>query len=101
MVAQDFQRKNGCAPQFCLPGYLGERQPGEFDLVVSFAAYGFHIAPEVYLTDLKKVTHERTLVVLDVRKRQKKWLEELIGAFGEPTVLLETEKARRLAFRAS
>lgn len=73
----------------------------KFDLIVSFAAYGFHIHPGNYLGDLKKAVDKYTVLVFDVRRSKKEWLRDLVDVFGPPTKVLHTaEKYVRLAFNA-
>jgi hypothetical protein len=99
-VAFDFLRKNGVANVSSVaPGQLDTRQPKEFDLVVSFAAYGFHIHPGNYIDDLKKVTHSGTVIILEVRRTKEDWLRIFVEAFGTPTVLEREKKYVRVAFR--
>lgn len=99
-VAQDFLAKNGVkSMQAVLPHLLHERQEGEFDLVVSFAAYGMHIAPGIYIEQLKRVTHPDTVLIFDVRRRQKQWLKQFEEAFGEAREIHSAEKWARMAFR--
>lgn len=99
-VGYDFLHKNGVLNvSSILPGYLGEWSGPPFDLVVSFAAYGFHIHPGLYLDHLQKVIHEDTVIILDVRRTKSDWLELFGSAFGVPRVLEKAEKYARLAFR--
>lgn len=100
-VAFDFLHKNGVTNLSSLgPGNLDKWRGEPFDLVVSFAAYGFHIHPGNYLSDLQKVIHDETVIILDVRKRKEDWLRTFLETFGEPKVLERAEKYVRLAFRA-
>lgn len=101
-VAEDFLWKNGVKDfGYYTPGRLALKE-GEkkFDLVVSFAAYGFHIHPGNYLEDLMKVIHKNTVVVLDVRRSKDVWLGLLVNELGSPRVLHRAEKYVRVAFRA-
>lgn len=100
-VAFDFLHKNGVTNVSSVePGRLDTREKGEFDLVVSFAAYGFHIHPGNYLEDLKKVTHSGTVIILEVRRSKEDWLRAFMEAFGAPKVLERLQKCVRVAFRA-
>jgi SAM-dependent methyltransferase len=99
-VGYDFLHKNGVTDvSGILPGYLHEWGGPPFDLVVSFAAYGFHIYPDLYLDHLRKVIHDDTVIILEVRRAKTDWLKVLGGAFGVPRVLEKAEKYARLAFR--
>lgn len=96
----DFLHKNGVTSvSGILPGYLHEWNGPPFDLVVSFAAYGFHIHPGLYLEELQRVVHDETVIILEVRRAKVDWLELFGAAFGVPRVLEKTEKYARLAFR--
>lgn len=98
-VAFDFLYKNGVTNISGVePGRLDTRKDGEFDLVVSFAAYGFHIHPGNYIEDLKKVTHKSTVIVLEVRRTKEDWLRTFVEAFGTPMVLEREKKYVRVAF---
>jgi len=100
-VAFDFLHKNGVTNVSSVgPGQLNTRAKGEFDLVVSFSAYAFHIHPGEYLADLKHVCHANTVLIFDVRRTKVDWLRDLVDAFGVPKVVEEAEKYMRVAFRA-
>lgn len=99
-VGYDFLHKNGVSNvNSILPGYLHEWSGEPFDLVVSFAAYGFHIHPGLYLDQLQKVIHDDTVVIFEVRRAKTDWREMFEHAFGTPRVLETAEKYERLAFR--
>jgi hypothetical protein len=101
-VAKSFLQRNGVEDiGYFTPGRLRpiEGQP-KFDLVVSFAAYGFHIHPGNYLEDIRTVIHDRTVLIFDVRRSKEDWLRLLIEGFGKPTVLVRGEKYVRCVFRA-
>jgi hypothetical protein len=69
-----------------------------FDLIVSTQAWGFHFAPDEYLSRLEYQVHKGTVVILDVRTRRADWLEELDDAFGEHRILNKAEKYQRCAW---
>lgn len=95
-VAQDFHRKNGSdAVTCCFPA---PDPTQKFDLIISFAAYCFHILPCDYMDVMKRAMHEDTVVVLDVRRTRPDWLEQVVSAFGKPIVLKQEKKYVRLAF---
>jgi SAM-dependent methyltransferase len=94
-VAMDFQRKNGNHSVECCFPTPPDRK---FDLIVSFAAWCFHIAPEAYIESVKAAMHADTVLILDVRKRSD-WYEALTAAFVSPTILEQGEKYLRVAFR--
>jgi hypothetical protein len=96
-VASDFLTANG-VKDF---GFYDPANPvidRKFDLVVSFAAWGFHILPGDYLDLVKSVLAPKATVVLDVRKSRRDWVEELVRAFGRPIVLEQGKKHARLAW---
>jgi SAM-dependent methyltransferase len=95
-VAMDFQQKNGVKSIGC----TDEVPQHKFDLVHSYFAYGFHIHPGDYLSDLRKSVHDKTILIFDVRRSKKEWLRELVNAFGQPKILQTAEKYVRIAFRA-
>lgn len=95
-VAKDFHAKNGSK---FVQTYWPAPPPAEhFDLIVSFAAYCFHIAPFEYMPVLMNNVRPHTIMIFDVRKK-KEWLAQLVTAFGKPQVLFNAEKFVRCAFR--
>lgn len=97
--ALDFLKKNGVK----FPCYFSPHNwPKEHkaDLIVSFAAYCFHIPVSDYIQEVKRSSHKDTVLILEVRKTRRDWLEELVKAFGQPRVLARTEKMVRCAFNA-
>lgn len=100
-VAFDFLHKNGLTDVSSLsPDGLDKWKGEPFDLVVSFAAWGFHIPPDNYLGDLMKVIHDQTVVILEVRRTKDDWLRTFVEALGVPKVISKAEKYVRVAFRA-
>lgn len=95
-VTLDFQAKNGVTNARVI---TDTKPVGVVDLVVSFSAYGFHIHPGDYLQDIKEVIHKDTVILLDVRRTKRVWLELFVGEFGVPKVLHQAEKYVRLGFR--
>lgn len=95
-VAKDFHLKNGSKFVQC---YWPAPPPAEhFDLIVSFAAYAFHIAPFEYLGVLMNAIRPHTIMVFDVRKK-KEFLAPLVTAFGKPEIIFQAEKFVRCVFR--
>ena len=98
-VALDFHRKNGNDRVECVwPKVPDDRK---YDLVVSFAAFCFHIAPINYLAGICRATHANTRIILEVRRERKDWLKQLVEQFGKPIVLAKREKFVRLGFRCA
>lgn len=97
-VAKDFHRKNGNPHIQCI--WPQPSVAEHYDLIVSFAAYGFHIDPEDYRWTLQNVVRPHTVMIFDVRKERPEWLKRFVQLFGQPThVLHRAEKYVRLAFR--
>lgn len=95
--ALDFLKKNGVK----FPCYFSPRNwpvSTKVDLVVSFAAYCFHIPVQDYLKDIRVSVKPGSVIILDVRRTRRDWLQELVQAFGKPKVLAEGEKFVRCAF---
>lgn len=96
-VAMDFQAKNGNQRvTYCWPTPPART----FDLIVSFAAWCFHIEPKRYVDVVKTAMHTDTVVILDVRARAD-WHEELRTALGRPVILHQEHKYFRMAFNCS
>lgn len=94
-VALDFQRKNGNHNVTCCFPAPPART---FDLIVSFAAWCFHVAPVEYIDAAKAAMHAKTVLILDVRTRSD-WYDALREAFGSPVILKQERKYLRVAFR--
>lgn len=98
-VALDFHHKNGNERVECVWPVV---PPGrKYDLVVSFAAYCFHIGPVSYWEQLQKAVHPETTIIFEVRRERRDWLTQLVKAFGKPTVLAKREKFVRVGFRCA
>lgn len=96
-ITQNFLLKNGVRDsRFYAPE---DEFDLTFDIVVSTQAWGFHFAPEPYLSRLEHHIHSGTTVVLDIRRSRTDWLEEFDDVFAEGhKVLQEREKWLRTAF---
>lgn len=90
-VAASFHRANGVLNSKWVPTST-QKFDVKFDLVVSFAAWGFHIFPGDYLDLVKSALAPHATIILDVRKTRPDWLSELAEAFGRPTHVLERGK---------
>ena len=70
-----FLKRNGVEfVSFSTPDNLSDI--GQFDLVVSFAAWCFHFHPKIYLDYVVKHCHATTVLILDVRRNE--W-RDLLG----------------------
>lgn len=98
-VALDFHRKNGNTRVECIWPRIPEDR--KYDLVVSFAAYCFHIAPINYIDQLSRAVRPDTRIIFEVRRERKDWLTTLVKLFGKPVVLAKREKFVRLGFRCA
>lgn len=97
--ALDFQKKNG-VDFACYFSPYNWPTGHKADLIISFAAYCFHIPAGDYIEEVKRSAHDKTVIVFDVRKSRRDWLEVLVRAFGKPRVLAQSEKMVRCAFNA-
>lgn len=96
-VALDFHKKNGSTNVECW--FPAPPITTRYDLVVSFASYGFHVYPLEYTHMLSLRIKPETVIIFDVRKNRRDWLEQLVLAYGKPKVLFQAEKFVRCAFR--
>ncbi len=97
-VAADFLAANG-VKDF---GHYSPTCPldRKFDLVVSFAAWGFHFEPGEYLERVVAAMAPHATVILDVRKDRTGWAIAFLKAFGRPSHVLERgKKHMRLAWQ--
>jgi SAM-dependent methyltransferase len=96
-VALDFQARNGNTDvAYCWP----MPPTRTFDLIVSFAAWCFHIEPARYIDAVKAAMHDGTVLIFDVRSRSD-WHDELRAAFGRPVILHQEQKYFRMAFNCA
>jgi hypothetical protein len=98
-VASSFHRANGVLNSRWVPPSTTKFDV-KFDLVVSFAAWGFHIIPGDYLDLVKSALAPHATIVLDIRKTRPDWLSDLAAAFGRPSHVIERGKKHvRLAWQ--
>jgi hypothetical protein len=98
-VSADFLKANGVTKfRHISTGEFVRAEQGCFDLVWSFAAWPFHIPPSDYIAAVKACMKAGSMIVCDVRRTKRGWLEEMVVAFGKPDVLAQAEKYVRLAF---
>jgi SAM-dependent methyltransferase len=96
-VAADFLRKNGVTSHTHHAPYT-QSFDVKFDLVISFAAWGFHITPGDYLPQVKAALAPKAVIILDVRHTRRDWLEDFVRELGKPEVLDRGKKHVRLAW---
>ena len=97
VVAADFLRANGLTEfGFYEPCDGFDRK---FDLVVSTAAWCFHIEPYVYLNRVMAALAPKATVILDVRKSREDWIDDLCATLGDPINLETGKKHVRLAWQ--
>ena len=98
-VARSFHEANGVLNSQWVPTSTTKFDV-KFDLVVSFAAWGFHILPGDYLDLVKSALAPHATIILDVRKSRPDWLSEFAAAFGRPSHAIERGKKHvRLAWQ--
>lgn len=95
-VALDFQRENGVHNvRFMEHNNL---KPAKFDLIISFRAWCFHIAPVAYLEYVKSACHANTVIIVDVRKSEdgaRYWRDQIRTAFTYVATIEEGKKHER------
>jgi SAM-dependent methyltransferase len=95
-VTQSFLRANGVRNQdFYSPD---DEVDESFDLIVSTQAWGFHIAPCVYLDMVKRTLRPNGALIVDVRRGHPEWLRQLDDAFGANTLLASAPKWLRVGY---
>ena len=67
-LAKEFLELNGINDSEYIPPENAWRITKEFDLIYSFAAYPFHIRPEIYEKNIIKNSHKDTVFILEVRR---------------------------------
>jgi hypothetical protein len=67
------------------------------DLIISFAAYCFHIHPLEYLKVVRAAALKRTVIIFDVRKSHV-FRDILQRELGDSFVISETAKSERRVF---
>lgn len=98
IVAREFQKANGFHGGVFHPTSVDTATLGDFDVILSFAAWCFHIEPKYYLNRVEQARREDTVIILDVRKGKLDWLAQLTKAFGVPETLEEGKKYVRLVW---
>lgn len=68
------------------------------DLVLSLAAWCFHIAPEVYLDFIRRFVSSEAILIIDIRKERPDWLKTMERVFGTSTVIRDERKYQRRVF---
>lgn len=69
-----------------------------FDLVVSFAAWGFHIAPGIYAETIHAITRPEAAIIADVRRDRRAWRDEFERWFRFVGVCQEGTKYERCVY---
>lgn len=96
VLALGFQYRHGVNAQALIPEFLGQTKVGEFDLVVSFAAWGFHIPVKDYLDYVMDHTNRDTAFIVDAR--HSKGVEDFRKHF-ITQVIYRGKKCDRLSMR--
>lgn len=90
-LTADFLRANGVKKHKHYPAGV-QKFDEKFDVVWSFAAWGFHFHPGDYLDQVKEALAPKAVVILDVRRSKDQWLTLFIHAFGKEMEVLERGK---------
>lgn len=95
-VTLDFLEKNGVIHA----NVHWPRPPkdAKYDLIVSFAAYCFHVPPTTYFDVLRENANPGATFIFDVRNTNALWLDQLVREFGSPQLLERGKKHVRLAW---
>jgi hypothetical protein len=70
ILALGFLYRHGVDAFALIPEYLNSIKVGSFDLIVSFAAWGFHIPVNDYLDYVLEHSHADTTIIVDARRPQ-------------------------------
>lgn len=98
-LAVAFHRRNGVfASRYVDPNH-GLTDEYQFDLVISTQAWGFHIAPHVYLPSVSRTLKRPATVIIDVRNQHEDWNADLRNAFGPGAPIYGAVKWTRRCFR--
>lgn len=74
--------------------------PCRYDIVTSFAAWGFHIEPDVYLPRVVSSLADAYTVIIDVRRGNHEWVEQFQDAFdASGTIIFSNQKLARYVWR--
>ncbi len=76
-----------------LPGTIAP-----FDLIVSFAAWGFHFSPDSYIDLVLQHSKSGTRIILDLRQGKDKWKEILQQHFKLIALAYSSRKYERLVY---
>jgi hypothetical protein len=96
-LARQFQRANGVREvQVNAPEDL---PLGQFDLILSFRAWCFHFAPACYLEFVRRAAHDKTVLILEMRRGKDEWLEQVRSAFPQARHLADGRKTSTWAFQ--
>lgn len=105
-VSEAFMAANGVELDGFYPPSAGGSRPQEryrrtmgFDLVVSFAAWGFHITPGVYLRLVSGSTRDGAAIIVDVRRDKPAWRTEFERYFNFIAVVEEGTKYDRCVYQ--
>lgn len=94
-AALDFQLANGVNNVSFMEH--DNLKPAKFDLIVSFRAWCFHIAPVTYLEYVKASCHPGTVLIIDIRKEDgaRFWRDQIRKSFTYVTTIEEGKKHER------
>lgn len=94
-VALNFQFDNGVKKAHFMEH--DNLKPAKFDLIVSFRAWCFHIAPVAYLEYVKVSCNPDTVLIIDMRKDDgaRYWREQIRSSFTYIATIEEGKKYER------
>jgi SAM-dependent methyltransferase len=70
-----------------------------FDLIVSWASWCFHYPPDMYLDRVLASCHDETILILDVRTYNIRWLQTLLEFFDIIGTVYNSRKLVRHVFK--
>jgi SAM-dependent methyltransferase len=97
-ASDEFLRANGV--ENWAPVSTENPEPLACDLIVSFAAWCFHIEPDRYLDFVRACCRPGTVLILEVRKARMDWQAQLRAAFDFVAGAGESEKSLRVVYVA-
>lgn len=101
-VARRFLTANGVTTfGYYAAGGDAPRVARPFPLVVSFASYCFHYAPDVYLNFVKACAAPGAVLIFDVRRGKADWIDTLERYFGPGRIASTGKKFQRMVYAAT
>lgn len=73
--------------------------PHQFDLIVSWASWCFHYPPDLYLERVLEACHDDTILIIDVRTYNIRWIQTLLEVFDIIGTVHNSRKLVRHVFK--